>query len=235
MQRADIAVINTVGYPEKDVTNFVTAMQTYVQWLGSAWPAVAGSTVREVPHGTSLGSMWPLTLVQNATLANSLGFHTYQQGGVPTGILEKEACDQTNWPWTLAASHELAEMLINPYENSFYTVDGVTYMEEVADPVTGQRFHMIGGVEISNFVTPLYFNQQGPLSRYDFYGTVPQPLPYVGRDGWMQFYTPSKGWDSKWGLGIALSPEALAYAQRAGNHRRNRIIQNLSSASPDTV
>jgi hypothetical protein len=56
------------------------------------------------------------------------------------------------------ASHEVAEMLVNPADNLWVDgLDGRLYAYEVADPVTEDSFE-IGGVPVSNFVHPAYFD-----------------------------------------------------------------------------
>lgn len=55
--------------------------------------------------------------------------------------------------WTVAASHELLEMLIDPQGETVQS----DYLEEICDPVQFV-WYRIGGVYVSDFVTPAWFS-----------------------------------------------------------------------------
>lgn len=85
--------------------------------------------------------------------------------------------------WTVTASHELLEMLVNPFGEKFVTAPSVEpatngrpvqYLHEVCDPCQTLSYS-IGGVEVSNFVHPDFYRlgETGPV---DQMGVLAGPL-----------------------------------------------------------
>ncbi len=120
----------------------------------------------------------PLVIVANGSLeTRERAFH-FAPGGQPLALLEHRQAAG----WSLAASHELIEMICDPWGNR--TVRGsslessqgqVEYLVEVCDPCQHSTY-LINGVTVSDFVTPLYY---GPVAadgqRYSFTGSVKRP------------------------------------------------------------
>jgi hypothetical protein len=97
---------------------------------------------------------------------------------VPTGVSAATGWVFTHLPakvehtlpwlhWTVALSHEILELLADPDLNTL--VRGphplvksreVLHYREVCDPVQGDTYK-IGGIAVSNFVLPHYYNGQG--------------------------------------------------------------------------
>ena len=86
--------------------------------------------------------------------------------------------------WQLAASHEVLEMLADPWGSR--TVPGpalnggaerVEYLVEVCDPCEDSRFaYTVDGVPVSDFYTPRYFDPvASPTVRYSFQGRILAP------------------------------------------------------------
>jgi len=208
MPRFDVALVNAAAYPQEQVSDFLIAMRTYLVWVADFWPETVGSTLREVSHGADMTGLAPLVLAPNTTMAGSLGYHDKMRDGMPTGIVERAACDAFNWPWTIAAAHELGELLIDPTTDRMVTVAGRTFPVEIADPTTAERGHMIGNVEVANFTTPAFWGLPGPAGRYDMYATVPRPLPTIPHLGWLEWWSGS-AWQNEWGA--EPDPATLAY------------------------
>jgi hypothetical protein len=103
-------------------------------------------------------------------------FHTLA-GGVPAALVAYD--DQ----WSVAASHELIEMLCDP--SGMRTIPGpslhaeqglVEYLMEVCDPCEGSDY-AIGSVRVSDFVTPQYYGLPSDSgNRYSFLGRLTSPL-----------------------------------------------------------
>jgi hypothetical protein len=114
---------------------------------------------------------------------NALGYHTRDVNGNPELFVAVQASLQAGRPWSLVASHEIAEALVNRFVDagilaSYGPGQGFYYME-AADPVEGQPgyFYHHAGVDyaMSNFVLPAYWhtNLPGP---YDRGGYITAPL-----------------------------------------------------------
>ena len=127
---------------------------------------------RQVPSG-----YLPVIIVGADALPTKRRTFHMLAGGVPAALV---AYDEE---WTVAASHELIEMLCDP--SGIRTIPGpslhaeqglVEYLMEVCDPCEGSDYE-IGDVRVSDFVTPQYYglpSQSG--NRYSFTGRLSGPL-----------------------------------------------------------
>lgn len=113
------------------------------------------------------------------------GYHTTDERGVPITYMRW----QSNWTVTL--SHELMEMLVNPYGNrvmsghEFYgqprdndPTNDVEYLTEIADPTqTVNNGYDIEGVRVSDFYLPSFFDLAYTEGKqYSFTGAIKAPM-----------------------------------------------------------
>jgi hypothetical protein len=126
---------------------------------------------------------WICHLTAASTVQNALGYHTRDVNGNPELFVAVQASVQAGRSWSLVASHEIAEALVNRFVDagilaSYGPGQGFYYME-ACDPVEGQPgyFSHHAGVDyaMSNFVLPAYWhtNLPGP---YDRGGYITLPL-----------------------------------------------------------
>lgn len=229
MPRFDIAVVDEAGISAEEVSDFAGAAEEYIgQWLAAFWPEVQGSTVRMTDSTSSTGEV-QLVLAPTISHAGTLGYHDDNASGLPVGIVELEACRQSNWSWQIAASHELAEMLVNPQLDRYARISGYDrrYPIEIADPVTSESF-LVGQVPMSNFTTPAFWNLASG-NRYDAMGLVHSPLPTIPSKGWLEWAENHSGqwqWANAWGA--ELTPGMIAY-MRDRQGRRFRLRQQVPS------
>lgn len=134
---------------------------------------------------------WPITIVDEIDVAGVNGYHWVDDAGTPYG---KVLYRQTFWPLTV--SHELLEILANPYVNRTKLVKGiddtgqeVEFLVEVADPVEDDDYgYRIDGVLLSNFYYPAFFDlTKRAATKYDHLGwlTEPRKLLNGGYISWM--------------------------------------------------
>ena len=113
---------------------------------------------------------------------------------------------QSGPTWSLTASHEVLELLVDPsgnrlvaapaiaiVENDIQDTDGkVEYLVEVGDPVEGDaNAYLIDGVLVSDFITPHYYDPAGSAgARYSFSGKVTRPRQVLA-DGYLSWYDPA--------------------------------------------
>lgn len=217
-----LALVNQASVDDSEIAAFLPAASEFIaKWVAAFWPETMGSTIRAVPDGEQPGSgEVPITLAPNTTLANSLGYHNYQDGS-PLGIVELDACRLYNEPWTIAATHEITELLVNPDLARFTTIEGRSYPIEVADPVTGLHFD-INGVAVSNFSTPSWWGLASD-TRYDAMAQVTRPLPTIPHLGWLEW---SEGGTYTSAYGSDLPDAKIAYMKtRDGRRARIRKLQ----------
>ncbi|WP_321872678.1 hypothetical protein [Burkholderia ubonensis] len=163
-----------------------TALNTQVMRdLPPIWNIQA--TVRYLPSANRIPSgVWPVLLVDDLP-AGEGGFHLDKHNQPYAKVLATTASDG----WTIAASHEVIEMLIDPAGNRLKSsisikidngkiVDGdkqFDYLVEGCDPVEADSYsYSIQGVAVSDFITPHFYDPVAkPGTRYSFNGTIDKP------------------------------------------------------------
>jgi len=136
---------------------------------------------------------WPVVLRDDVTI-DSAGAHSSEDGRRAFAIVAYREED-----WTLTLSHEVMEMLVDPFGKTLRsgpspTTPGATveYLVEVCDPC--QFAHLVGspyiinGVQVSDFILPSYYKSFG-TGNYSFTGAVTEPrsvLPF----GYVTYHDP---------------------------------------------
>ena len=140
------------------------------------------ATLDQIPLG-----YWPVMIMQD--VQGAAGFHQ-DKNGQPFAVVE--AGDS----WSLTASHEVLEMLADPFGNRVVAGPSpkpdqgrVEFLVEVCDPSEDQEFaYTVNDVLVSDFYTPHYFD---PVSqdgvRYSFNGKVTNPRE-VPRGGYLSWH-----------------------------------------------
>jgi hypothetical protein len=158
---------------------------------------------------TSLDQLPPACLPLVILPAGRLGpgghaFHTTKKG-TPMGLVEYKP----GGSWSLAASHELLEMVCDPQGkrkvmgdsiadleldkvadgNAAYLPQGqVAYLVEVCDPCQDQPY-ALNGFQVSDFVLPRFYSRGGTECEcYSFAGNVAGPLQLCD-GGYVTWYT----------------------------------------------
>jgi hypothetical protein len=148
---------------------------------------------------------WQLVFLDNADVAGALGYHDLTLTGLPLGKVFIRTTELDDSAWSVTASHELMEMLVDPYVDSAViqlNVDGTgtAYATEVCDACENDsNGYVINDFKVSDFVTPEWFGPPTlePNARYDFMGHILAPLQllpggYIGvlnigsSSGWQQ-------------------------------------------------
>lgn len=179
-----IAVINAAEktpIPDRQLAKVVAALQKQIaRDLAPAWGIAA--ELRPVPRGgTPPRDHWWLTLHDDSDHAGELGYHDLTSAGLPLGKAFVATARADDVPWSVVLSHELLEMLIDPYINLAAVVrngrGGVLFGYEVCDPCR-LDIYRIDGVAVSNFVYPGWFEQERPHqgARFDHLGRMVKPL-----------------------------------------------------------
>ncbi|WP_083684989.1 phospholipase D-like domain-containing protein [Massilia putida] len=141
--------------------------------------------------------VWPVYVCD--TLDDDLaGFHL-------TAHNQPYAMVQYGPTWSLGASHEVMEMLLDPsgnrliaanavgiVDNEICDVPGkVEYLLEICDPSEDDKnAYLIDGVLVSDFYTPDYFAPSGTIGgRYSFSGRVERPRQVLP-NGYLTWFDP---------------------------------------------
>ena len=140
-------------------------------------------------------------------------------------------CDDTGQPmaliasgvdWSVAASHEMIEMLVDPFGNTMIAGASVApdqgrveYLVEACDPVSGKGYQ-VNGVNVSDFCTRRFFDPvKAEGVQYSFMGTITTPRQIV-RDGYLTWFEPVRGewWQQSWFTGDAPTIRSLGAVQK---------------------
>jgi hypothetical protein len=160
--------------------------------------------------GTPDPTHWQLVFLDNADVAGALGYHDLTSTGLPLGKVFIRTTELDNSAWSVTASHELMEMLVDPWVDSAVIQlnsdgTGTAYALEVCDACEADSLgYVINDFKMSDFVTPEWFGPPTlmPNPRYDFMGHIAQPLQLLpgGYIGAIQI-TSSSGWQQILGEG----------------------------------
>jgi hypothetical protein len=124
--------------------------------------------------------------------------HGVLGNGEPVAVVDVNEAD-TGVPWTVSASHELFEMLVDPRaQTTTPAIDGsgAVWVEEVADPVEDYS-HRVRGVRLADFVYPAWFqNAAGPqdaMGRLDDSAAGTGQFEFSCPTGYAQYWDPYLG------------------------------------------
>lgn len=162
--------------PLWDVSGTVTALESADRIDPGIWPVYV---VDEVPEGTA-------------------GFHLTQHN-------QPYAIVQVGDTWSISASHEVLEMLVDPSGNRLTAANSVTivdndvqdgdgkveYLVEICDPSEDAACaYLIDEVLVSDFYTPHYFDPAGSSgARYSFSGRISRPRQVLP-NGYLTWFDP---------------------------------------------
>lgn len=159
-----IHIVNATHLPARAVARFETAAgQVSNGTLRAHWGSPSVRWTRGAGSMTVVlvGNIGPVAAQCGAKAAACHGVDIY---GRPVAVVDTNQAD-TGVPWTVAASHELFEMLVDPAAQTITQAadgSGREWLDEVADPVEDYS-HWIRGVRLADFVYPAWFqNAAGP-------------------------------------------------------------------------
>jgi hypothetical protein len=203
MLTTQVALIDNTGIlAVADVAAAASAIAIQVtRDLSQFWPVSATLQVLPESAGVPPG-VFPVYLVANLPVG---------EGGVHlAGNNQPYANVEVGDGWTIAASHEVCEMLVDPSTNKMQAApaiqvtqgvvqdaDGIVeYLVEVCDPSEGADYgYSINGIAVSDFYTPHYFDSVTTSGvRYSFTGAITAPRQ-VRKGGYLSWKDPaSNAW-----------------------------------------
>jgi hypothetical protein len=142
-------------------------------------------TARSVPAGYA-----PVFVVDD--VQGAAGYHT-DRNGQPFALVEHSDS------WSLTASHEVLEMLCDPWGNR--TAAGrspkedqgqIEFLVESCDPCEAAEFaYVINGVLVSDFITPQFYDPRQTIgARYSFTGAITKPREVLA-GGYISWWDPA--------------------------------------------
>jgi|HubBroStandDraft_2_1064218.scaffolds.fasta_scaffold54159_2 hypothetical protein len=145
------------------------------------------ATVTYIPNAKKIpAGVWPVFLMKSLPPGEG-GFHTDKHNQPYAEVIASPNSDE----WTIDASHETLEMLVDPNGNRLQPstsieikngkiVDGTdqfAYLVEACDPCEADNYaYPIQGVAVSDFLTPHFYDPMvTPGTRYSFTGAIKAP------------------------------------------------------------
>ena len=177
-----VAVMNRSSLADDEIQKAVNALQTQLHRdFAPAWGIDAELTLVSKGSEPEPKSWW-LVIQDEPDYAEAVGYHTVTAEGLPLVSISVLNAKRVGFEWTLAASHEILEMLANPSLNLtvFSSKDGKKgrlYVREICDPVA-KLDYKIDGVVVSNFVYPAWFEsfRKRDSATFDYCGQVSAPF-----------------------------------------------------------
>jgi hypothetical protein len=161
------------------------------------------ATVRHLPNPKSIPvGVWPVLLVAKLPPGEG-GVHLTKKNQPYSLVIGTPDSDD----WTIDASHETIEMLVDPSGNRLQTSRAIKiagnetedtagsfeYLVEACDPCEANQFaYSINGIAVSDFITPHFYDPvavQG--ARYSFGGNIKRPREIL-TGGYISFTNPQK-------------------------------------------
>jgi len=155
--------------------------------------------LEDIPDG-----YWPMIIQDDIDTPGATGVHKDQDGQPFALISAADTVDQ----WSLTASHEMCEMLVDPSGDKQETGDSpqqgqgrVSFLVEVCDPSEAADYaYSVNGVLVSDFYTPNYFDPVVASGvRYSYTGHITQPRQVL-RGGYLSWKDAVSGhwWQQIW-------------------------------------
>ena len=187
MSLIQIGLVDMTGKINADLMQSVAAAINVqvTRDLPQFWPIQA--TVRYLPDATKVPvGVWPVQLVAELPPGEG-GFHTNKHNQPFAKVIASPDSDE----WTIDASHETLEMLVDPSGNKLQSSQSIEivgtniqdgtgefeYLVEACDPCEADKYaYPIQGVAVSDFITPRFYDPVvTPGTRYSFTGAITAP------------------------------------------------------------
>ena len=189
---AHIALVSeTASVAFSELTRVSAALQNQVtRDLSQHWEVQgtvdAFASLHDVPPG-----YWPI-IIRDDIGQDASGVHC-DDTGQPMALVTADL------DWSVTASHEALEMLVDPFANTLVAGMSVSpgqgrvqYLVEVADPVSG-KWYLVNGVKVSDFYTRHFFD---PIRtdgvQYSFVGNLTGPRQILF-GGYLTWFEPVDG------------------------------------------
>lgn len=198
----NLALVSEVeGHEPSDVAKVSAALQKQAtRDFGPLWGVQATvdafPRLEDVPVG-----YWSLIVKSDIDQPGAAGVHL-DKDGQPFALITMSDS------WSLTASHEMLEMLADPFGSRVIAGPSpkrgqgrVEFLVEVSDPSEAAEFgYTSNDILVSDFYTPHFFDPVvNPATRYSFTGAIKQPRAIL-RGGYISWHDPPSDhwWQQSW-------------------------------------
>jgi hypothetical protein len=199
MSIIQVGLVDTTGKLDQELVQAAAAalniqvMRDLPQFWNVKATVTYLSSADKVPAG-----VWPVMLVPSLPPGEG-GFHMDKHNQPYSKVIGTPDSNE----WTIDASHETLEMLVDPYGNRLQAsqaiaIDGskgvkdapgqFEYLVEACDPCEADEFaYTISGIAVSDFITPHFYDHATtPGTRYSFTGAIKAPRQLL-KGGYISF------------------------------------------------
>src|SRR5262245_52850928 len=183
--------------PGVNFDKLIVALQAYVdRHVAPVW----GTPAKLIKTKSFVKKAWAIVFLDEADTEGALAYHELTPDGFPLSKVFVRTSLEHGLPVSIAASHELVEMLVDPAINLMSTgpEEGTFYAYESADTVEALSFK-VKGIPMSDFVYPSYFEvfRKPRSTQFDHMKRVKHPFEIldggyqiVFKDGqWTQIFS----------------------------------------------
>src|SRR5215210_7645940 len=202
MLTINLALVSEVnGHDASDVARVAAALQRQAtRDFGPVWEVSA--TVDGFPRLEDVPvSYWPMIIRDDIGQPGAAGIHL-DKDGQPFALIEMSDS------WSLTASHEMLEMLADPFGNRLVAGRSpkrgqgrVEFLVEVCDPSEAAELgYTVNDILVSDFYTPRFFDPAKNIqARYSFTGAIKKPREVL-RGGYISWHHPVSNhwWQQTW-------------------------------------
>lgn len=187
--------------------------------LPGVWSGISASvSVAPSVHALTPGA-WPVFLVKKLPPGEG-GYHLDKKNQPFAKVIASPGDDS----WTIDASHEIIEMLVDPYGNRMHTSQGIaingsksdvvdaagifSYLVEACDPCEANNYgYEIGGILVSDFITPNYYDASVTSgTSYSFKGNLTRPRQLLP-GGYISYQKADNSWQQILWVDPATGPQ----------------------------
>jgi hypothetical protein len=199
-----VGLLDTTGKLDPQLVQSVASALNVqvIRDLSQFWNIQA--TVSYLPHATKVpAGVWPVNLVHSLPPGEG-GVHMDRHNQPYAKVIANPGSDE----WTIDASHETLEMLVDPFGSKLQISRAITigsggdihdtigefdYLVEACDPCEADNFaYSIQGVAVSDFLTPHFYDPvTAEGTRYSFTGAIKAPRQILpgGYISWVDMET----------------------------------------------
>ena len=198
----NLALVSEVeGHDPTDIAVVAAALQRQAtRDFGPIWDVNATvdafPRLEDVPAG-----YWPMIVMTDINVPGAAGVHS-DDNGQPFALIAMSDS------WSLTASHEMLEMLGDPFGNRIIPGQSpkpdqgrVEFLVEVSDPSEAEEFaYTVNGILVSDFYTPRFFDpEKATGARYSFTGALTEPRQVL-HGGYLSWRDPVSNhwWQKIW-------------------------------------
>jgi hypothetical protein len=202
MLTISVALVSEVkGHDPGDVARVTAALQRqairdFRKWWKVEATVDSFPTLEDVPVG-----YWPILVQTDIDTPGAAGVHL-DKDGQPFALVAMSNS------WSLTASHELLEMLADPFGNRLIPGHSpkagqgrVEFLVEVCDPSEAAQFgYTVNDILVSDFLTPHFYDPVKSASiQYSFTGAIKAPRTIL-KGGYISWHEPVSDhwWQQIW-------------------------------------